>query len=381
MSLTKDIKDFALNIGYSKVGITSADDFSNFIQDFQSRGATYELFSQGPFVKGAKPRAIMPSARSVISVVWDYAQKAFPESLVGKIGRIYQARSYNAPPDHINGARYRLLVDFLKKAGCKVGEGIAIPERQAAARAGIVSFGKNNFSYAQSIGSFIFLSSIIVDKELEYDTPIQDLKCPKDCTRCIDACPTQAIYEPLKLDPKRCIAFNNFFAQDGPGRSSYIVPEIREKIGTRVYGCDACQEACPRNAARLKAKLPQDEFLVRWSEEFSLPKMLEMSDSYYEKTIRPIMYNYIKDKKYLQRNAAIALGNTRDPQHIPSLTLAMENPEDVVRGYAAWALGRIGGDQAKAVLESRLKQENSAFVITEIKAALPACEASRGSAG
>ena len=92
-------------------------------------------------------------------------------------------------------------------------------------------------------------------------------------------------------------------------------------------------------------------------EEFSLPKMLEMSDQFYERTVRPIMYNYIGDKKYFQRNAAIALGNTRDPEYIPALDQAMGDPEELVRGYAAWALGRIGGAKARAVLESRLKRE------------------------
>jgi epoxyqueuosine reductase len=116
--------------------------------------------------------------------------------------------------------------------------------------------------------------------------------------------------------------------------------------------------------------LPEDPFLVQLAEEFSLPKMLEMSDQFYEKTVRPIMYNYINDKKYFQRNAAIALGNTGDPDHISILDRAMENPEALIRGYAAWALGRIGGRKAKSVLESRLKREDSKYVKTEIEAAL-----------
>ena len=101
-----------------------------------------------------------------------------------------------------------------------------------------------------------------------------------------------------------------------------------------------------------------------------MPEMLEMSEQFYEKTVRPIMYNYIKDKRYFQRNAAIAIGNTGDPDHLPVLDRAMEGSAELVRGYASWALGRIGGGKARAILESRLKQEESNFVIAEIEAAL-----------
>jgi epoxyqueuosine reductase len=93
--------------------------------------------------------------------------------------------------------------------------------------------------------------------------------------------------------------------------------------------------------------LPQEPFLVQLAEDFSLPKMLEMSDQFYEKTVRPIMYNYISDKKYFQRNAAIALGNIGDPEYVSVLARAMESPEELVRGYAAWALGRIKDGHAK----------------------------------
>ena len=373
MSLTTDIKDFALDIGYSRVGITSAESFSDHIDEVQSRGAIYDFYVEDPrqFLKGSQPKKAMPSAKSIISMAWDYSQKAFPDSLLGKIGRIYQARCYNAPPHRINGARYQLMLDFLEKMGCEIGRGIIVPERRTAARAGVTTFGNNNFAYVKRTGSFILLCSIVVDKELEYDTPTYKIKCPKECTACMDACPTGAIYEPLKLDPRRCIAFNAWWTQDGrPCVTSYIPPEIREKMGTRVHGCDVCQEACPRNSAKLKAKLPEDTFLVQLAEEFNLPKMLEMSDHFYEKTVCPIMYNYINDKKYFQRNAAIALGNTGDPDHIPLLDQAMENSEELVRGYAAWALGRIGGSKARAVLESRLKREDSKFVIAEIKTGL-----------
>jgi epoxyqueuosine reductase len=376
MSLTQDIKEFALDIGYNNAGITSSDDFWDHIEEVQSRGAIYDFYVEDPrqFLKGAQPKKTMPSARSIISMVWDYSQKAFPESLLGKIGRIYLARCYNAPRHRINGARYQLMLDFLKKMGCEIGTGIFVPERRTAARAGVTTFGKNNFAYAKKTGSFILLNSIVVDKELEYDTPTYDIKCPKDCTACMDACPTGAIYEPLKLDPRRCIAFNAWWTQDGrPCVTSYIPPEIREN-GNACPRVRCLPRGMPSQLGKTESKVAGRPFLVQLAREFTLPKMLEMSDQFYEKTVRSIMYNYINDKKYFQRNAAIALGNTGDPDHIPILDRAMENPEALIRGYAAWALGRIGGRKAESVLESRLKQEDSKYVKTEIEAAQSYCE-------
>ena len=373
MSLTREIKDFALDIGYARVGITTADDFSDHIQEVQGRGTTYDFYVQDPrqFLHGARPRLTMPTARSIISLVWDYAQHSFPETLVGKVGRIYQSRCYNAPPDRINGARLHLMLDFLRKKGCTVGSGIILPERRAAARAGTARFGRNTFAHAKHIGSFILLVSIVVDAELEYDCPSLEVPCPKGCTRCMDACPTQAIQAPMQLNPRRCLAFNAWWTQEGrPCVTSTIPRELRAAMGTRVHGCDACQEACPRNAAKLKSVLPADPFLEQLAERFSLPGMLEMPDSFRTEVVQPIMYNYIKDKKYFQRNAAVALGNTGDPEHVPILGRAMEHPEEIVRSHAAWALGRIGGAQARALLETARRREEASQVQEELSSAL-----------
>ena len=373
MSLTQDIRDFALDLGYSGVGITPADGFPTYIEGLKSRYDMYVWYIEGPRqpILGANPRNIMPSAKSIVSLVYDYSKKSFPQNLLGKIGRLYQARCYNAPEYRINGVRPKLMREFLKKNGCQIGQNIFVPERLTAARAGIVTYGKNTFAFAKAIGSFILLSSFIVDVELDYDNPTIEMKCPSKCTACIEACPTNAIYEPLKIDPRRCIAFNTFWTQDGvPGNKSHIPPELREKMGTWIHGCDICQEVCPRNENKLKTKLSPDEFLEKIAEDFDLTKLLNLSEDFYIKRVQPLMYNYIKDKKYFQRNAAIALGNLADPAFIPDLGHAMQDREELVREYAAWALGKIGGKKAKDILETSLARETSDAVGIEIKAAL-----------
>ena len=371
MSLTTQIKEFALDIGYSRVGIIPADDFPEYITDLTQRQEMYAFYLKGPArpLDGAKPRSLMPTAKSIITTVYDYAQKSFPGELTDKIGRVYQARCYNAPPERINGARPQLMREFLRQHGCEVGEKITLPERLVAAKAGIVNFGRNNFTYAEGIGSFIYLTSFVVDQELDYDQPSVELGCPPGCSACMKACPTQAIYEPQKLNPRRCIAFNTFLTQDGIG-GSYIEPEMREKMGTKVHGCDICQEVCPRNQERLKASLPPDDYLLRVAQDFSLAQMLNMTDAFYAARVQPLMYNYIREKKYFQRNAAIALGNLGDPASISDLAMAMEDPEELVRAYAAWALGKIGGRAAKEILKASGRQETGGSVQKEIDQAL-----------
>jgi epoxyqueuosine reductase len=379
MSLTQDIKEFALDLGYSRVGITSAAAFPGYITELEAREEMYGFYTNRPNspLKGAEPKSLMPSAKSIVMVVFDAFKESFPEKLVGRVGRIYQARCYQPPPHRINGARYKLMCDFLESNGCRVDSEIRVPERLAACRAGTVTYGKNGFAFADPIGSFIIISAFVIDKELDYDEPTHEVKCPPNCTLCIDACPTGALYEPMKIDPRRCIAFNHWTTQDDDGSNpaavgSYIPPEIREKMGGWIHGCDICQEVCPRNQKKLKAQLPRDEFLERISGDFEITKLLNLSDEFFVKRVRPIMYNYIHEKKYFQRNAAIALGNSRDPAFIPDLARAMQDEEGMVRGYAAWALGMIGGDRAREILESRLSVETDEFARTEIRSALKA---------
>ncbi len=374
MTLSQEIKAYALDIGYSRAGITTADRFDDHITAVRSRGKRYDFYIQDPrkFLDGADPKQTMPEAKSIICLAWDYAAHAFPETLTAKIGRIYQSRCYGPAPNRINGARHFLMAQYLEKKGCRVAQGGFIPERRAAARAGVAAFGKNNFAYVKGIGSFVVLSSFVVDRELDYDTPTEVIHCPERCNACLEACPTRAIYAPLKLDPRRCLAFNNWWTQDGrpPDITGDIPLEIRKKMGARVHGCDVCQEVCPRNRARLKADLPPDPFLEYLAGEFTLPRMLRMSDDFYYRIVQPIMYNYIKEKKYFQRNAAIAMGNLKDPTFIPDLAEALHGPEALVRGYAAWALGRISGHKSSQILSNALRTEPDENVQNEIRNAL-----------
>ena len=374
MSLSQDIKEFGLDLGFSRVGITTADGFPEHVAELKARSEMYSYHISGRRdpLANAFPARLMPSAKAIVSLVYDFAGRAFPDTLVGKIGRVYQARCYLAPPERINGARLSLMRQFLEGNGCHVRSDISLPERRCAARAGIVTYGSNTFAFADGIGSFIVLYSFVVDMELDVDEPTLEVRCPPGCTLCVDNCPTGALYEPLKLDPRRCIAFNTFATQDGgaPGVTSDIPHEIRVKMGSWIHGCDVCQEVCPRNKDKLEARLPEDAFLVGVAEELDLSRLLNLDDEFYEKRVRPLMYNYIREKKYFQRNAAIALGNTGNPAYVPDLIRALDDCEGLVRGYAAWALGQIGGTRSREALERARSRESDGFAKKEIDAAL-----------
>lgn len=379
MSLTQEIKDFALDLGYHDVGITTADAFPWYAEELRSRYSSYDYLIESPLkpLEGTDPRSVMPEAQSIICTVYDYSREGFPAELVGRIGRLYQARSYNQSSSRTNGARRQLFVDYLEKRGMKTmfGPEFNVPERLAAARAGVTTYGRNNFAYSKGPGTFVILMAFTVDAELEYSSPTIEAPCPQDCRLCVDACPTGAL-EPFRLEPKKCIAYNTFMAQDNFRRhtSSHIPPEIREKMGSWIHGCDLCQEACPRNRPRLRAmeSWPASSFLNRIAEQFDLRKVLLLTDEYYETVLRPVMYNYIRHKRYFQRNAAVALGNSGDHSHVPYLTQALEDSDPLVRGYAGWGLGQLGGQEARTALEKARSVETDEKASQEIESALAA---------
>ncbi len=377
MSLTREIKDFALDLGYCGVGITTAEPFTLVAEELTKRREAYSWVIDGrlKMIDGAAPKNVMPEAKSIISTVYDYAREAFPPELTGRFGRLYQSRSYLAPRTRINGARRQLFRDFLESKGLKVMHGfdLNVAERMAAARGGAVTFGRNNFAYTKEAGSFIVMMAFTVDVELEYDAATVEAPCPENCRLCIDACPTGAL-EPFKLNPRKCIAFNTMMTQDGyaPSLSSHIPPEIREQMGSWIHGCDICQQVCPRNQPRLKAKLPTSDFLALIAARFDLHRVLLLTDEYYESVLKPVAYNYLRQKKYFQRNAAIALGNSGDRSHVPFLAQALADPEPLVRGYAAWALGRLGGAEARVAIEKALGVETDDGARGEMRSALAA---------
>ena len=374
MGLEQQIKEYALDLGFDAAGITTADDFLAFKEEFDSRGVIYKRWWK-KFSTGYSPRTLFPEGRSIIVLAYDYIKTTYPEELKQYIGRVYMSSSYMPLEGSVQRERLRRFEEHLTSLGIRfVPDQNTLPIRRAAVRAGIASFGKNNFISVKGCGSFVVLYGYIVDAELAPDEPAPLSNCPPGCRLCMDACPTQAIYEPFHLDPAKCIGYNNWIIREGEDdyERQLIPRELRAKIGTCVHGCDKCQEVCPKNRAALRREkeCPKDEYLEQMAEVFDLEGLYFATDEYYEKWIRPVMYNYIKDFDMFRRNALIAMANTGDPSYISVFETAIEDGNPLIRSYAAWALGEMDTPEAKEIIKKRYEAETDERVREEMETAL-----------
>jgi epoxyqueuosine reductase len=230
--------------------------------------------------------------------------------------------------------RLETLAAKLEEAGgtqrCFVDSG-PVMERDWAAACGVSWHGKSTMGINPELGTWFFLSVILTTLEFEPDPPLPD-RCGS-CTRCIDACPTQAITAPYQLDARRCISFLTI-ENKGP-----IPEEFREAMGDRIFGCDDCLDACPWNrfaqASRDAALQPRREILDK-----PLRAFLSLDDTQFKTLFRDSPILRAKRRGFL-RNVCVALGNTGTREDIPALQAAAQDPEPLVREHAAWALERI----------------------------------------
>ena len=239
-------------------------------------------------------------------------------------------------------------------------------ERDLAQRAGLGWFGKNSMLISPKRGSFLFLASLFVDVELDVDVPFDADRCGT-CTRCLDACPTQAFVGPRVLDAKRCISYLTIELR------GEIPVEFREAVGDLLYGCDICQEVCPWNhtfskpstepafAAKPHIDGVDSLQLSRW--------LLGLSREEYASAFRGSPMKRAK-RAGLVRNAAVVLGNVGSSDDVEVLSAALADEEPLVRSHVAWALGSIGTAGALAALRARLPFEDDGRVRSELVAAL-----------
>lgn len=263
-----------------------------------------------------------------------------------------------------------MLADFLLSGGARIARYYVdtgpILDRAVAHRAGIGWFGKNTLLITKSgYGSYVFLGEVFTDLLFDPDTPAQG-SCGR-CRICLDRCPTNAIVAPYVVDARRCISYLTIELR------GWVPRHLRPLIGTWVFGCDICQDVCPHNV--LVQQGVHAEFAPRHHVPFpDLLELLHIDEPTYQERFRHSAIKRAK-RQGLRRNAAIALGNLRDRRAVEHLTQALDDPDPIIRGHVAWALGQIGGPNATTALRDRLSREQDADVREELAEALTCASA------
>jgi epoxyqueuosine reductase len=312
------------------------------------------------------PRLVWPEVASILVVglnyrTWEPSDEERQDPSRGQIARYALGDDYH----EVLAEKLEAVLQWAREHGDPEVQGRRyvdtgpLLERDLAARAGLGWFGKNTCLIDRKQGSYFFLGALLLNLRLPPDAPTT-AHCGR-CTRCLDACPTGAFLGPYVLDARRCISYLTIELR-GP-----IPRELRPLVGNWVFGCDICQEVCPWNR---KAPLGDESRLqprdgLRAPELFPL---LEMTQEEFSTRFRRSAVKRTKRRGFL-RNVCVALGNSADPRAVEPLCRALSHDEALVRGHAAWALGRLGGAEAEQALLAAIGDADP-WVREEVDAAL-----------
>jgi epoxyqueuosine reductase len=338
-ALTRAVKDRALALGFDRVAVGPAGppDHGGAFEAWLEAGyaGTMEYLERGR-AKRLDPRRVLPGARSIIAVALNYHQAEPSETRAWtSVARYAWGRDYH----ELTVPRLEALLAFLRDAAGPHVQGRVyvdtgpVLERDLAARAGLGWVGKNTMVLHPELGSWFVIGIILTTADLEWDRPHPD-RCGT-CRACLDVCPTGAFVAPYVLDARRCISYLTI-EHRGP-----IPDELREPLGGWVFGCDLCQTVCPWNG---KAPVTREPDFLAPTPLPPLPSLLEMTEGDFRARFAGTPLTRPK-RRGLLRNAAVALGNRKDPAAIPALTRALSDPEPLVREHAAWALSRLAREK------------------------------------
>ena len=346
------MKQAAREAGFELAGIAPVREFSE-LQRFSEWIAAgragemkyMEARDETGSLKRASLQSVAPWARSVIVCAINYNTAQPYSTQTQDPDRGWISRYAWSQEDYHEAVmrRLRLIESELKQSAsrqgdcpdniqtrCYVDTGPLV-ERVYAKHAGVGWIGKNTCILNQKMGSWLFLGVILTSLELEPDLPAPD-RCGT-CTRCIDACPTDALVAPYQLDSNRCISYLTI------EKRGVIPQEMREGMGRHVFGCDICQDVCPWNRkapATGAGEFQPREGLVNpaleWLAEMS-PE--EFREKFHRSPIRRAKRNG------LRRNAVIAMGNSGDRRLVPVLEKLADDEDELVAEHARWALTKL----------------------------------------
>jgi len=398
------IKEYAYSLGFDSVRITTAEAFpeaERVIKERIAQGLMDGLpwFTAERAAVSCHPDALLPGAQSIITLAMFYLTEQpddggastgdASDTPRGRISRYAWGEDYH----EVIKPKLQQFASWLREyAREEISDEVEtrlfvdtgrMVDRAVAQRAGLGWYGKNTNILTKGWGSWVFLAEIVTNLPLAPDAPLK-ASCG-NCEICLHACPTQAFPAPYVLDNTRCISYLTIELRGS------IPLELRPLMGNLIFGCDICQEVCPVNKVAEKrlgfrtagaAHPVGAKFIapqVRPREEFrprpgigSSPELIPLLSLTEEQFRERFRHSPIKRAKRrgLLRNVCVALGNSGDRQAVPALIGALHDTEPLIRGHAAWALGRLGGEQAKQALQDALLTERDEEVRKEIQCAL-----------
>jgi epoxyqueuosine reductase len=376
--LTLRLKQEAIRLGFVACAVARADEDVDARARFQERLDSGRLdglpwMTRARAVRATAPELLLSQAHSIVTVAAAYERSNPPANdgeLRGRVAayawgrdyhRVFEARLkalVRCLDEAEPGSRSRLLVDYGPLA-----------ERAYAARAGLGWFGRNTNILLPGVGSWVLLGEIVTTVRLDADVPLR--RTCGACHRCVDACPTGALVDGYQLDNQRCISYQTI-ENRGP-----IPTELRPLIGDWLFGCDLCQEACPVGRHAAPSALEGLRALEVDAGSPPLIPLLQLSEEEFQHRFAGRAVLRAK-RDGLLRNACVALGNLRDPAAVPALARALADSSALVRGHAAWALGRFASAEAREALLARLSVEADDWVRGEIEQALSVADGPDG---
>jgi epoxyqueuosine reductase len=378
-TLADRIRTEASRLGFDLVGIAAATPPSTAkrYQRWLENGFHGEMayLARAEAIAKRKDLArVLSAVRSVVTVAANYYTIPLPPAARDDPSRGIVARyAWGQDYHDLLFARLRQLASSLSAPALAETEATPrsrayvdtgpILERELAARAGLGFVGKNTNLIHPRLGSWLFLGELLLTVKVpQTEQPPVETSCGR-CTRCLDACPTGALVAPYVLDARRCISYLTIELK-GP-----IPRHLRPLMGNRIFGCDICQEVCPWNQRFAR---PTAEPAFQPGPDAIAPALLNLmalDDQGFRERFRGSPIKRAK-RRGLLRNVAIALGNRGDPAALPALIHALDDPEPLIRGHAAWALGQMATGEALSALEQARQQEDDTWVQEEIQLAL-----------
>lgn len=365
-NLSAWIRQKGNELGFSKIGITTVAPLDHGAAALE-RWLKAEQHGTMHFMERSTrhiPTDLLATAKSLVVVAFAYERDDLVQlgSLSGKIARYARGDDYHV----VLKTKLKHLAEALS---AQIGRPVLsracvdtapLLERDVAARAGVGFQAKSTMTIVPGLGTYAFLGELLVDVELAADPPSEP-KCG-ECTACLVACPTGAFVDAYQLDARRCISYLTI------EHRGVIPRDLRHLLGTWVFGCDICQEVCPYNGTTRATEVPQQLRANTKRTYADLGQWLFLGSAAYRKLVENSSMRRAP-REQLQRNAAVALGNCGDTDAVEPLTRALlSHPSPLVRGHAAWALGRYGSSGVHSLKSGC--SDTSAFVREEALAAL-----------